>query len=134
MTVPNLPARGGDWKPWGDAMDVNLRAGWPVTVKRLTASRTLDATDAGVFISAEGTSAKDFTVPMNATWAAAIGTMVSIYNEGSGVTRLLATTTDQLLFAFHPLSKANVFTIPTDGMITITKIKTNAWYVVGDFT
>lgn len=104
-----------------------------VTVKRLTAGRTLDQTDAGAYLRMEHTSGEVIiTVPHSSTWNPPVGTTVTIRRRGDGTVRISSVDT-ATVFLF-PNPGVGTFTISaTHASVTLIKIDIDGWDIEGMF-
>lgn len=75
------------------------------------------------------TTARTFTIPANGTVAYAVGTAMTIVNQASAGVLTLAITTDTLTFL--PTGTTGSRTIAANGQVTILKIASTSWTIVG---
>jgi hypothetical protein len=97
------------------------------TFNRQTASYTLALTDQNDIVEMNVASANNLTVPLNATVAFPIGTEIAITQYGAGKTTIVATGGVTLRSAGGLLSIGAQY-----AMVTLLKVGTNEWYVVGN--
>jgi hypothetical protein len=92
------------------------------------ANLTLIAGDAGKHYYATNTSPTTLTIPLNSSVAFAIGTAVSVVNQGTGnITIAKGSTT---LYLAGNSTSANR-TITSYGMATLIKVATDTWFING---
>jgi len=98
-------------------------------VPQITAANvTLIASDAGKHYYATNTSPTTLTIPLNSSVAFAIGTAVSVVNQGTGnITIAKGSTT---LYLAGNSTSANR-TITSYGMATLIKVATDTWFING---
>jgi hypothetical protein len=97
------------------------------TFNRQTASYTLALTDQNDIVEMNVASANNLTVPLNSTVAFPIGTEIAITQYGAGKTTVVATGGVTLRSAGGLLSIGAQY-----AMVTLLKVGTNEWYVVGN--
>ena len=96
---------------------------------RQTASYTLVLADAGKIVEMNVGSANNLTVPLNSSQAFVIGTEIQVLQYGAGQTTIVAASGVTLRSKSGQLKIANQFT-----GITLVKVGTNEWYVIGNLT
>jgi len=104
-----------------------LRA--PVIANRQTASYTLVLTDAGLVVEMNVASANNLTIPLNATVAYPIGTIIEILQYGAGQTTVVATGGVTIRSPGGKLKIAAQY-----GAASIRKIAADEWALEGDIT
>jgi len=111
----------------GAALQVNGNISFVNVFSRKTASYTLVLTDQNDIIEMNVASANNLTVPLNSTVAFPIGTEIAIAQYGAGKTTIVATGGVTLRSAGGLLSIGAQY-----AMVTLVKVGTNEWYVVGN--
>ena len=97
------------------------------TFNRQTASYTLVLSDQNDIVEMNVATANNLTVPLNSTVAFPIGTEIAITQYGAGKTTIVATGGVTLRSAGGLLSIGAQY-----AMVSLVKVGTNEWYVVGN--
>jgi hypothetical protein len=100
-----------------------------VTANRQTASYGLVLADAGKVVEMSVASANNLTVPLNATQAFAVGTVVEVMQYGAGQTTIVATGGVTLRSSGGKLKLAAQY-----ASASLRKIATDEWSVIGELT
>lgn len=80
---------------------------------------TFVSTDAGGLVTATNASSQTYTIPTNATWAAATGTWIEVVNVGTGSLTLAGA---------GGVTLNGATAVPVNGRARIVKTGTNTWY------
>jgi len=100
-----------------------------VTINTQTANYTLVLADAGKFIQQNVSSANNVTIPTNTSVAFPVGTQILIRQMGSGQVTIVAASGVTLQSADNALKSRAQF-----ALITLIKVDTDTWAVMGDLT
>ena len=111
----------------GAALQVNGNISFVNVFSRKVASYTLVLADQNDIIEMNVATANNLTVPLNSTVAFPIGTEIAITQYGAGKTTIVATSGVTLRSAGGLLSIGAQY-----AMVTLVKVGTNEWYVVGN--
>lgn len=111
----------------GSTLQVTGNVSFQNIFNRKTASYTLVLTDQNDIIEMNVATANNLTVPLNSSVPFPVGTEIAIAQYGAGKTTIVATGGVTLRSAGGLLSIGAQY-----AMVTLVKVGTNEWYVVGN--
>lgn len=100
-----------------------------ITANRQTASYGLVLADAGLVVEMNVATANNLTVPLNATQAFAVGTIIEVFQYGAGQTTIVATGGVTLRSSGGKLKLTAQYS-----SATLRKIATDEWAVAGELS
>lgn len=110
----------GDIRQMNDSL-----SGMPQGAVRTT-SQTLALGDRGTVIPMNSATAVNLTIPINATTAFQVGTVVGCFNQGAGLVTVVASA------GVTPITSASLVARAQGAMVFMWKFATDTWVVYGD--
>jgi hypothetical protein len=108
----------------------NSATAMPIS-RTVTASATAAIGDRGAVVVMNTASANNFLIPTDATTNFDIGTILTVFVQGAGVTTVAAVTPGTTTVS----SKSGTFTSSGQGsFLSAWKLSANTWWCFGDFT
>lgn len=98
-----------------------------ITANRQTTSYGLVLADAGLVVEMNVGSANNLTVPLNATQAFAVGTVIELFQYGAGQTTVVATGGVTIRSSGGKLKLTGQYS-----SASLRKIATDEWSLIGD--